>query len=85
MISGLFRSVIWKPAVPNNTPGGLSCIAMISYLTGPLPGNARAGWVAAQSSVSISLWSGGVACVFAVVAASLLLPKSWIYRAEPTA
>ena len=85
MISGLFRSVIWNHAVPNSIRGRLSGIAMISYMTGPLLGNTRAGWVAAHSSVSISLWSGGVACVFAVVATSLLLPKFWVYRTERTA
>ena len=85
MISGLFRGVIWNHAVPNSIRGRLSGIAMISYMTGPLLGNARAGWVAAQSSVSFSLWSGGVACVLAVVATSLLLPKFWVYRAERTA
>ncbi len=82
MISGLFRTVIWNHAVPNHMRGRVSGIAMISYMVGPLLGNARAGWVAGQSSVSISLWSGGVACVLAVVATSLFLPKFWAYSGD---
>ncbi|MDB6062409.1 MAG: transporter [Verrucomicrobiaceae bacterium] len=84
MISALFRGVIWSHSVPNAMRGRLSGIEIISYMTGPLLGNARAGWVAAQSSVSVSLWSGGIACVVAVAATSLLLPKFWRYRASAT-
>jgi MFS family permease len=82
MISALFRGVIWSHSVPNAMRGRLSGIEMISYMTGPLLGNARAGWVAAQTSVTVSLWSGGIACVIAVIATSLLLPKFWAYRAD---
>jgi MFS family permease len=82
MVSGLFRGIIWNHVVPNEMRGRLAGIAMISYMSGPLLGNARAGWVAAQSSVSFSLWSGGVACVVAVALTSLFLPKFWAYRPE---
>jgi hypothetical protein len=85
MISGLFRGIIWSHSVPNAMRGRLSGIEMISYMTGPLLGNARAGWVASKSSVAISLWSGGVICVLAVIAMSLLLPKFWRYRSEQPA
>jgi MFS family permease len=83
MISGLFRGIIWNHAVPNSMRGRLAGIAMISYMSGPLLGNARAGWVASLSSVPFSLWSGGVACVVAVVATSLAFPKFWQYRSAP--
>jgi MFS family permease len=81
MISGLFRMVIWNHAVPNEMRGRIAGIAMISYMSGPLLGNARAGWVAANTGVSFSLWSGGVLCVIAVIATSLWLPRFWRYRA----
>ncbi len=82
MVSALFRGIIWNHSVPNEMRGRLSGIEMISYMTGPLLGNARAGWVAAHSSVSFSLWSGGVICVLGVIMTSLLLPKFWNYRAK---
>lgn len=82
MVSALFRGIIWNHSVPNEMRGRLSGIEMISYMTGPLLGNARAGWVAAHSSVSVSLWSGGLICVLGVIITSLLLPKFWSYRAN---
>jgi MFS family permease len=82
MVSGLFRGMIWNYSVPNSMRGRLAGIAMISYMSGPLLGNARAGWVASLSSVSFSLWSGGVACMVAVVATSFTLPKFWGYSAD---
>jgi MFS family permease len=83
MISGLFRGIIWNHAVPNSLRGRLAGIAMISYMSGPLLGNARAGWVASLSSVSFSIWSGGLACFVAVIATSIALPKFWAYRHDP--
>ena len=82
MVSGLFRGIIWNHVVPNVMRGRLAGIAMISYMSGPLLGNARAGWIASSSSVPFSLWSGGLACMIAVVATSLALPKFWAYRPE---
>lgn len=82
MVSALFRGIIWNHSVPNEMRGRLSGIEMISYMTGPLLGNARAGWVAAHSSVSFSLWSGGAICLLGVIMTSLLLPKFWRYRAD---
>jgi MFS family permease len=81
MISGLFRGIIWNHAVPNAMRGRLAGIAMISYMTGPLLGNARAGWVAAKTSIGTSLLSGGLTCVVAVIATSLLLPGFWRFCA----
>jgi hypothetical protein len=85
MVSGLFRGIIWNHTVPNVMRGRLAGIAMISYMTGPLLGNARAGWVAAKTGVTFSLLSGGVTCVAAVVATSLLLPKFWAFRSATKA
>jgi len=82
MISGLFRQVIWNQTVPNEMRGRLSGIEMISYMSGPLIGNARAGWVASKYNVSISLWSGGLICLVAVVMTALFLPKFWKYTSS---
>jgi len=84
MVSGLFRGIIWNFAVPNSMRGRLAGIAMISYMSGPLLGNARAGWVASLTSVPVSMWSGGLACIVAVIATSLALPKFWAFRQSLT-
>jgi hypothetical protein len=81
MVSGLFRGVIWNHSVPNTLRGRLSGIEMISYMTGPLLGNARAGWMAAKYSVPFSLYSGGLVCVLMVIFTACMLPKFWRYQA----
>jgi MFS family permease len=82
-VSGLFRSVIWNETVPNEMRGRLAGVEMISYMSGPLIGNARAGWVAGASSVAVSLVSGGLLCSGAVALCALWLRQFWRY--EPAA
>ena len=50
MVSGLFRGIIWNYSVPNTMRGRLAGIATISYMIGPLLGNARAGWIASLTA-----------------------------------
>lgn len=80
MVSGLFRQTIWNQSIPNEIRGRMSGIEMVSYMSGPLLGNARAGWMASKSNVALSLWSGGVICVAAIFITAILLPKFWNYR-----
>lgn len=82
MFSALFRKVIWNETIPNHMRGRLSGIEMVSYMSGPLIGNARAGYIAAQTSVNFSLTSGGYICVAGVILTAFLLPKFWRYRSE---
>jgi MFS family permease len=84
MVSGLFRGVIWNETIPNHMRGRMAGIEMISYMSGPLIGNARAGWVATLSSTRISVISGGVLCVVGVVLCGFLLPAFWRYRSTAT-
>ncbi len=80
MMSGLFRSIIWNESVPNELRGRLSGIEMISYMSGPLLGNARAGWMAAQFSIPISLSGGGIVCTLMVLLTAVFLPRFWKYQ-----
>jgi MFS family permease len=75
MISGIFRSAIWNQTIPNYLRGRMASIEMISYLTGPMLGNAKMGLVAEHFGVRTALVSGGVLCVIAVGGAALFLPK----------
>lgn len=79
MMSGLFRGIIWNESVPNELRGRLSGIEMISYMSGPLLGNARAGWFAAKYSVPMSIMSGGIICTIAVIVTAFALPQFWKY------
>jgi MFS family permease len=83
-VSGLFRSTMWNQTIPPAYRGRLAGIEMISYMSGPLLGNAEAGLVAAGFGTTVSVVSGGVLCVLAVVVLVLLLPLFWRYSARGT-
>jgi MFS family permease len=81
-VSTVFRATIWNETIPNELRGRLSGVEMISYLSGPLLGNARAGWVATISNNQVSVVSGGVICFMCVLGCIPLLPAFWKYHAE---
>lgn len=76
-VSGIFRQTIWNQSIPNSMRGRLSGLEMISYMAGPLLGNARAGYIASIFTVNISLTSGGIICFVVVILTAFLLPKFW--------
>ncbi len=82
MVSGLFRGVIWNETIPNEMRGRMAGIEMISYMTGPLLGNARAGWLATVTSTHISIVSGGALCFICVVVCGFILPSFWRYQSK---
>lgn len=84
MVSGVFRGTIWNQTIPNALRGRLAGIEMISYLTGPLVGNARAGFMADAWGVSASVWIGGAICLACVAATGFALPRFWAYRGAET-
>jgi MFS family permease len=84
MVSGLFRMTIWNQTIPDNLRGRLAGVEMISYMTGPLLGNARAGVAAASFGDAASIISGGVLCVLGVLVCIPLLPGFFRYvKAAP--
>ena len=80
MVSGVFRGTIWNETIPNALRGRLAGIEMISYLTGPLIGNTRAGFMADAWGVSNAIWLGGVVCLAGVILTGYRLPRFWAYR-----
>ncbi|GAA0437909.1 MFS transporter [Actinoplanes capillaceus] len=76
MVSGLFRMIIWNQTIPDHLRGRLAGIEMLSYTTGPLLGQLRAGAMARTGlGVNGSIWMGGVLCVAGTVALAAALPK----------
>jgi MFS family permease len=82
MVSAIFRMTIWNETIPASLRGRLAGVEMISYMTGPLLGNARAGWMASLRSVRFSIVTGGAVCVAAVLLCIPLLPRFWRYRPD---
>lgn len=83
MISGLFRQTIWNETIPTHLRGRLAGIEQLSYMTGPLLGNTRAGFAAERFGLGRSITMGGFICVAAVLACIPLLPAFWRYRNTP--
>jgi MFS family permease len=84
MVSGLFRQTIWNQTIPTELRGRLSGLEMMSYMTGPLLGNARAGYLATRFDARTSIVSGGILCVLGVLLCIPILPAFWRYRSEPS-
>ena len=74
-VSALFRGFIWNQSIPDELRGRLAGIEMLSYLLGPLGGQARAGGMAALTSLRTSIVGGGLLCVGFVAAISAAMPK----------
>jgi hypothetical protein len=85
MVSGVYRVTIWNQTIPDALRGRLAGVEMISYMTGPLLGNARAGWLAGAVSLRFSIVSGGWLCVAGVLLCIPVLPGFWRYRAATAA
>lgn len=81
-ISAHFRTVIWNQTIPDNLRGRLAGIELLSYSIGPLAGQMRAASMAAATSLSFSVTSGGIACVVVVIILAILMPKFRRYDAE---
>jgi len=78
-ISALFRGFIWNQSIPDELRGRLAGIEMLSYLLGPLGGQARAGGMAAMTSLRTSVVGGGLMCIGFVAVIASLMPKFRTY------
>ena len=74
-VSALFRGFIWNQSIPDELRGRLAGIEMLSYLLGPLGGQARAGGMAAMSSLKTSVVGGGLLCIGFVSLIAAVMPK----------
>ncbi|MCM0607364.1 MAG: MFS transporter [Xanthomonadaceae bacterium] len=82
MVSGLFRGILWNETIPNSMRGRMSGIEMISYMSGPLLGNARVGYMASHFTIHISVLLGGVICTIGVIACVWMYKEFWEYSSS---
>jgi MFS family permease len=75
MISGVFRMTVWNQTIPDHLRGRLAGIEMISFMTGPMLGDAEAGIVAHYFSLKTAIISGGVLTIVGSIVLAILLPK----------
>ena len=75
MVSVLFRGAIWNQTIPDHLRGRLAGIELLSYTIGPLIGQLRAASMASATTLTISVTSGGIACVIGVGILAIFFPK----------
>jgi MFS family permease len=81
-VSGIFRATIWNETIPDRLRGRLAGVEMISWSTGPLLGNAEAGFASALVGLRTSVVAGGALCVVGSLALAAALPRLWSYDAR---
>ena len=74
-VSGIFRMAIWNQTIPDALRGRLAGIEMLSFSSGPILGQVRAGGMAALGGAGFAIGFGGVACVGAVGVLAAVLPR----------
>jgi hypothetical protein len=74
MVSGVFRQTILVTDTPPEMLGRMEGVGMAVWTTGPALGDLEAGSVAALTSVTTSVVSGGVLCVLGAAALGVFLP-----------
>ncbi|MGV9307697.1 MFS transporter [Nonomuraea sp. NPDC004354] len=82
MVSGIFRMTMWNQTIPEELRGRLAGIELLSYASGPMLGNARAGLMAQAGGARFSLGVGGLLCVGSVALLAWLLPSFRTYDAR---
>lgn len=78
-ISGIFRTTIWNETIPDRIRGRMASLEMISYMSGPLLGNAVGGFLATLTSTHVAITTGGILCVLGVFISTLFLSGFWKY------
>lgn len=79
-ISGIFRTTIWNETIPDTLRGRMASLEMVSYMSGPLLGNAQVGFLASMTSTQFAIFIGGILCVVGVCLSVFLLPAFWKYH-----
>jgi MFS family permease len=82
VISAVLRNTILQTTVDDGFRSRLSAIQMAVVTGGPRLGDGESGLVASASSASLSVVTGGLACVAGAVALALWRPVFWRERAN---
>jgi MFS family permease len=83
--SAVFRGTILQESVPDSLRGRMSAVHILVVVGGPRLGDVEAGALAALFTPTVSVVSGGLACIVGVVVLALAVPEFARYRAETAA
>lgn len=85
VISAIFRSTILQVTVPDRLRGRLASIFMLVVAGGPKLGDLEAGLVASAFTPTVSVVSGGVACIVGAAVCAAAYPELRRYRSDAVA
>lgn len=84
MMSGVFRMTIWNETIPESVRGRMAGFEMLSYMSGPLLGNALLGFLADIYGIQATLATGAMIALSCLVFFNILRPQLWkFYRTLP--
>jgi hypothetical protein len=85
VISAVFRGTILQATVTDSVRGRLTAIHILVVTGGPRLGDLEAGLVASAFTPTISVVSGGLACIAGVLAIGALIPQFARYHVDSDA
>ena len=80
MVSAIFRSTITQVNTPDRLRGRLSAIFILVVTGGPRLGDFEAGMVATWFTPTVSVVTGGLACIVGAGVVALAFPELRTYR-----
>ncbi|HEX6291490.1 MAG TPA: MFS transporter [Herpetosiphonaceae bacterium] len=82
-VSMVIRNTLRQNLTPDELRGRMVSVNQIFFAGGPQLGEIEAGVVARLLGASVSVWTGGVACVLAVLIVALHVPQLRNYQDTP--
>lgn len=82
MISGVFRMSLWNETIPEYIRGRIAGFEMLSYMSGPLLGNALLGFLADEIGIQTALFWGAMCSLSLLILFNFYIPALWKYKKE---
>lgn len=80
MVSGVFRVSLWNETIPESIRGRIAGFEMLSYMSGPLLGNALLGFLADRVGIQTALFWGAVCSLLLLGIFNFCIPNLWRYK-----
>lgn len=82
MVSGVFRTSLWNETIPESIRGRIAGFEMLSYMSGPLLGNALLGFLADRVGIQAALFWGALCSLGLLGLFNFYIPALWKYKKE---
>jgi MFS family permease len=79
MVSGVFRVTLWNETIPESIRGRIAGFELLSYMSGPLLGNALLGFLADVIGIQTALFWGAALSLVLLAIFNYLVPDLWKY------